>query len=205
MDNVQQTIISQYANSPTINALIEAWNQSIDPSSDIQNFYDLIWNVQTATGYGLDVWGRIVGVGRVLQVANTSYIGFAQQSPTVTTFGSGILYSGGATTGNYSLTDDAYRQLIMAKAAANITNGSITSINAILAILFSGRGACYVADSGNMTMTYVFEFVLTPVDVSVVVTSGILPRPAGVQISYRQTATGTTLDNDFYLDVSPMS
>ncbi len=33
---------------------------------------------------------------------------------------------------------------------------------------------------GNMTLTYVFEFVLTPIEIAIVVSSGVLPKPVGV-------------------------
>lgn len=64
MQNVEKTIISQYANSPIICALIERMNEWIDPRADIEQFYNMVFNVATAQGYGLDVWGRIVGIGR---------------------------------------------------------------------------------------------------------------------------------------------
>jgi hypothetical protein len=35
-----------------------------------------------------------------------------------------------------------------------------------------------------MTMTYVFKFVPTDVQVSIIQNSGVLPRPAGVGVSY---------------------
>ncbi len=40
----------------------------IDPTADLNAFYDLVWNVATAQGWGLDVWGRIVGVTRNLNI-----------------------------------------------------------------------------------------------------------------------------------------
>lgn len=76
MQDVQKTILSQYACSPTINALIAAWNQAFDPSAWINDWYDKIWNLDTAQGYGLDVWGRIVGVERVLKMTADSVLGF---------------------------------------------------------------------------------------------------------------------------------
>jgi hypothetical protein len=64
MRNVEQTIISQYGNSATITQLIQNMNDYIDPRADIDNFYSFIWNVDTAQGFGLDIWGRIVNVSR---------------------------------------------------------------------------------------------------------------------------------------------
>ncbi len=70
------TILSQYANSPTITQMLANIQQYLDPTGNIDDFYDDVWNIQTAQGYGLDVWGRIVGVNRILQVSNTAYFGF---------------------------------------------------------------------------------------------------------------------------------
>ncbi len=68
MINVERTVISQYGQSPTIRALIDSMNDSIDPRADLDAFYRAYWNVDTATGPGLDIWGRIVGVRRLLRV-----------------------------------------------------------------------------------------------------------------------------------------
>ena len=178
--NAWTTIISQYANSGIISQICENFAAYFDQTANMDNFYDTIMNVATAEGYGLDVWGRIVGVSRILTVTTGTYFGFEQQSPQIGTFGQGVFYSGGAPlTSNYSLTDDAFRTLIYAKALANICNGSIPAINQILLSLFPGQGKCYVTDGLNLTMTYTFDFVLTPVQAAIVA-SGILPRTSGV-------------------------
>lgn len=182
MQDVTQTIISQYGQSPTINALINAMNQWLDPSTDIDAFYNDIWNVDTATGIGLDIWGRIVGVGRVLQVATTGkFFGFDEATNvSADPFNTSPFYSGQQINSNFILGDDGFRVLILAKALANISNGSIPAINQILLSLFPGRGNCYIADGLNMTMTYTFTFPLTPVEAAIVSQSGILPRMTGV-------------------------
>ncbi|KAA1013040.1 DUF2612 domain-containing protein [Paraburkholderia panacisoli] len=188
MQNYEQTILSQFANSPTILSLIESFNDAVDPRANIDAFYENVWNIETASGYGLDVWGRVVGVSRVLQVSSGAWLGFeeAGDGAVDTPFNVAPFYNGTATTGNYALTDDAFRTLILAKAAANITNGSIPSINQILMILFGSSGACWCTDGQNMTMTYTFEFQLSPVQFAIVAQSGVLPRPAGVQVTIIQ-------------------
>jgi hypothetical protein len=182
MQNVDQTIISQYSTSPTINRLISNFNDYIDPSVDIDNFFNLVWNVDTAVGYGLDVWGRIVGVGRVLQVSSTpKFFGFNEASNvSADPFNTSPFYSGQQISSNFILADDGFRVLIFAKALANICDGSIPAINQILLTLFPGRGNCYIADGLNMSQTYTFLFHLTPVEAAIVSQSGILPRSTGV-------------------------
>ena len=181
------TIISQYANSPVLDALILSYNAAVDETENLENFYDMIWNLATAVGYGLDVWGRIVGVARVLRIpGNVDYFGFNEAAPSWSGFGQGGFYSGGGISTNYLLTDDQYRVLIFAKAAANISDGSIPTLNKILLGLFARRGVTYVVDGLDMSLTYTFKFVLTPVDLAIIQTSGVLPNPAGVVINIAQ-------------------
>ena len=176
------TVISQYANSPVILKLVENFATYVDPTANIDAFYKLIWDIDTAVGYGLDVWGRIVGVSRVLfiPVDGGDFFGFDEATDA---FGFGqtpFFQTGGVLTQNFALSDDAYRRLILATALANISDGSIPSINQILINLFNQYGNCYVVDNNDMTMTYTFGSQLSPVDFAIVTQSGVLPRPAGV-------------------------
>ncbi len=189
MQNVGTTVLSQYGNSATILALIDAINQWFDPMNLIDDWYDKLWNVATAQGYGLDVWGRIVGVQRVLNVAVGKYWGYAEATTlSADPYGQSPFYRGEPLTDNFALSDEAFRLLIMAKAAANITDGSIPSINAILMALFPGRGNAWIADGLDMTMTYTFAFnpPLTEVEQAIVQQSGVLPRSTGVTMFVSQ-------------------
>lgn len=176
------TVISQYANSPILTTLISNCFQYLDQTYNMDQFFDLIWNIDTAQGIGLDIWGRIVGVSRTLQVETGAYLGFEEPHDTVSQpFNQAPFYSGGTLTSNYLLSDDAYRTLILAKAFANICDGSIPAINQLLINLFPGRGNAYVTDEGGMEMTYTFNFTLSPVESAIVFNSGVLPKPVGVK------------------------
>lgn len=183
----QATVISQYQNSPTLLQLIANMETYIDPSANFDQFYSLMWNVLSAVGYGLDVWGRIVGVTRVVNVPSpTAFLGFEQAAPTVKPFGFGIWFNGAAAaTANFNLTDDAFRTLILAKALANICNGSIPAMNQILINLFTGKGYgnVYVTDGEDMTMTITFTNPPSEVDLAIISQSGVFPRPAGVLLT----------------------
>lgn len=185
MQNFPETIISQYANSPVLTQLVANFNACVDPNYLLQQFYDLLWNVDTAVGYGLDAIGRKVGINRVITIPAADFLGFEGPSgASGDSFNAGIFYSGQPTTVNYTMTDESYRQAILAKAAANITNGSIQAINAILMnILFPSRGNAYVIDNQDMTMVYHFSFPLEPFEIALVTTEGILPTPAAVFVT----------------------
>ena len=188
MDNVGQTILAQYSNSPTLLQLIENFNGYIDPTVNLDAFYDDMWNIYTANGYGLDVWGRIVGVTRVINVPTTvDFLGFEQAAPApIVPFDYGIFYNGSqAVTTNYNLTDDAFRTLILAKGLSNICNGSIPAMNQILINLFSGQGLgnVYVTDGLNMTMTITFTNAPSAVQLAIISQTGVFPRPCGVALT----------------------
>jgi len=164
-------------------------NAYIDPTANIQAFFDLVWNVDTAVGYGLDVWGRIVGVGRVLQLAAQDFLGLEDPTNIESSglpFNQAPFFHGQNTTGNYALLDGPFRALIFAKALANISDGTISSINQILINLFGQAGPLplagnsYVTDGEDMTMTYTFSSTLDPVSEAIVFQSGALPKPCGV-------------------------
>ncbi len=181
------TVQAQYANSPILTTLIQNMWEYIDPTQWFEEFWDEFMNLPTAYGAGLDVLGRLVGVGRVLQVAGAGYFGFEEALPGPLPFNVGVFFAGGGTTSNFVLADDPYRVLILAKALANISDGSMRSINAILSQLFPGRGNAYVTNGQDMSMTLSFEFTLTNIELAIIEQSGAIPIPVGVSFTVVQT------------------
>ena len=181
------SVISQYANSPILTGMILAFNAAVDQTENLDNFFDFVMNVETAQGYGLDCWGRIVVAPRTLAIATigpTEAFGFNEPGNDWVGFGQAPFTQGSSSaTTNVTLTDEQYRPLVLAKAATNIWDGSIPGLNSILLALYSGRGTPYVQDGLNMGMTYVFDFALTPLDNAVIQNSGVLPAPAGIVIN----------------------
>ena len=179
-----KTLISQYANSPILFQLIENLNTYFDQTEIGDALYDMFWNIDTAQGVWLDVWGRVVGVSRIIPIASGNYFGFEEAGSSVEGFNQLPFYNGQALTSNYAVSDKVFLILILAKAFANISDGSIPSINQLLLNLFPGRGRCYVVEGANMTMTYTFEFALSQGEQAIIVNSGGLPRPSGVHVNY---------------------
>jgi hypothetical protein len=193
--NYWQTILSQYANSPVLTDMIGSMNAALDPTQFFNDLYNDIWNINTAQGYGLDVWGRIVGVTRNLNIPSPvtgtffgfkeagSWLGFNQPGGG---FFSGSTGSGAQLTTSFTLQDPDFRTLIFAKAGANISNGSIPAVNNLLMNLFPGRGTVYVQDNQNMSVTYVFLFPLTTIELVILQQSGVLPTATGVVVNILQ-------------------
>lgn len=182
------TILSQFANSPVLIQLISNFFQYIDQTQNFDSFFDLMFNIDTAQGYGLDVWGRRVGVVRTLNISNASR-NFGFDEATVLSadpFNVSPFYTGAPITTNFELSDSAFRVLIFAKALANISDGSVKAINQLLLNLFPGRGNAYVVDGLDMTMEYAFAFTLTAVEQAILGQSGVLPKPVGVSATVVQ-------------------
>lgn len=154
------TIASQYANSPTIVQMVDNYHQPIDPSGDFQNFYDFVWNIDTAQGFGLDIWGRILGLQRQLTIV--PIFGFPNPA------------------GPYSMTDDQYRRALLVKALTNISDGSAPSINREMMLLSDGRGNAFVEPVANMVVRYTHFFPLEPYEHALVESKRWLGLPAGV-------------------------
>jgi hypothetical protein len=185
MLNIKDTIISQYANSPRMMTIIERMNEWLDPRSDIDAFYNMVWNVDTAKGFGLDVWGRIVDIGRTFEIpAGGLEFGFETGLSDFAPFDQAPFSTGDQVSNSFTLQDDAYRTLIMIKAMSNIIWATAPYINALLSKLFDGRGRCYYLTLGNMHARYVFEFELLPYERAILFQSNVLPHPSGVKLDF---------------------
>lgn len=193
MNSPMDTILAQYANSPTIVGLVESFNQCIDPSKDIDLVFSQIFDIDTAEGFGLDIWGRILGISRDIKY-KILWKTFGFRGSGLLPFNQGTFaHAGGSgTTTTFSTTDAFYRRMLIAKAMTNISDASIVSINAVLAYLFEGRGRVYAQDTGDMQIRYVFSFNLTSEDRALINTGDIIPRPAGVLVKVLRSIPAST-------------
>lgn len=177
----KKTLMSQYANSPRIVSLISGLWDSLDSTRMTDDFYRMVFNLHTAEGYGLDIWGRIVGVGREINAPDPEgeYFGFDEG---FYPFNERPFYAGSAGLNSWALTDGAYRELIFMKAISNIVYATAPNINQLLQYAFSGHS--YFLIHNNMTASYVFELYLSPFERHIVYNTDILPRPCGVLVDY---------------------
>jgi hypothetical protein len=165
MFDVENTIITQYQNSPRITALIKAMNEFIDPGESFDEFYYQAFNIETAIGWGLDNIGRIIGLSRVIVLEQKALL-------------DGEIY--------IMEDDEEYRNFLYLKAASNLTDCSIPSINGFLQWLFEDRGMIYVREKAPMVIEYVFKFELGMRERALLEASGLIPRPAGVGFGVKE-------------------
>ena len=135
-------IQSQYAASVRITELLQSCKDHILPDTDIALFYDKMFNIQTAEGYGLDVWGEIIGISRYIQ-------SYADPTATLT------------------LDDENYRRLLFVKAAANIMDSTLYSMNYILKKLYPDL-TCYVQLATSWRTDGDYTYNETPMEINFV-------------------------------------
>jgi hypothetical protein len=200
MSNYETTIIRQFDNSTILGELLAYSDQWLDLTQFTADFLANVWNISTAQGFGLDIWGRILGQSRYLLVSQTADNDFGfyvsadpsgaqpwkpwTQAPFYNGASSGDVY--------VALQDTYYRKLLLIKAAANIAQCNVPAINALMRSMFGDRGRCYCGYSLDQPMHigYHYEFLPTNVERSII-ESGIFPVPAGMtpQYIYADAAT----------------
>lgn len=188
----EDTILTQYASSQRLLSIIDTFNQSISIDEFTDSFIDDVWDLATNKSYGLDVWGKIVGISRYIRAEiDSSSFGFSESNSGdiyeyPSPFNDEPFYAGEQETETVRLGDDAYRTLILCKAFSNISTATIPEINKFLSMLFKGRGKAFSIDYGDMTMGIVCEFFLAPYEKAILENFDVLPIPSGVLAVTRQ-------------------
>jgi hypothetical protein len=162
LDNIRSrksyAIQSQYAASRRIAALCAGYQRRIDPHRDVDLFYANVFDIMTAAGWGLDNWGRILGIGRNIPTLDK--------------------------TGVITLADENYRLLLLYKAMANISPSTAKGQNDLLAFLVNTGVAAfpkaYVLHTDTMVIRWVFEDYLDDTQLAIFAAAGTLARGAGV-------------------------
>ncbi len=163
MDNTREmtseAIQSQYAASVRVLDLAEGFQLRLDPTEDIDLFYNKIFNILTAEGPGLDAWGVIVAMPRTIDDPDTGR--------------------------SITLDDEYYRLLLLYKAMANISPSDAHSLNSLLqSLVDTGIAAfprlAYVLEVDTMVIRWVFEDFLNDMQLLVFKAAGTLARGGGV-------------------------
>ena len=188
--NRENFIIWQYRTKPkalgTIRAIYKETYLTFQNTIQIAD----ILNIDTATGYALDLVGRHVGVSRVLPTAIAKeYFGWLEDDSALS-FGIGEFYRyGDALSALVVLNDNDYRFFIRAKITKNYQTGTIENI--VKSIQFVVGNHSNVIDIQNMTMNIIVNSdKLNSLTLYAISKMDILVRPIGVMYEY------TVLVND---------
>lgn len=187
----ENTILTQYSASTKLLNIINTFNQAVSLDDFTDEFIKRVWDLTTNETYGLDIWGKIVGISRyVTAPIDSDSFGYAEADDGAPDyplpFNDSPFYAGVQETTSVRLGDDAYRTLILCKAFSNISVATIPEINKFLRMLFSGRGRAYCVNYRDMTIGITFEFALAPYEVSILTNYEVVPVPSGVQLNISQ-------------------
>lgn len=166
--------ISQYANSESYTGLFNNLCYMFSNTQTISDWYDVVFNLNTAEGYGLDIWGKILNQGRQFSYNNNGTMEYVYLGGEQTI--DGITYSA-------EQMEKTYRLVLFLKALSNISGCTIASLNELLGFYFQDRGRVYVLEYGVMEIRYVFQFYVTKFE-KAIFTSSVMPKPTGVLISF---------------------
>lgn len=189
-DTWKETILTQYSASTRILGIIETFNQAVSLDEFTDKFIDEVRDVTTAGTFGLDIWGKIVGVSRyVIAPVEDEVFGFVEgdnNPPSEgypTPFNDAPFKGRYPSTRNLRLEDNAYRTLLMCKAFTNISIATIPEINRFLTMLFKERGRVFCVNQRNMQITFVAEFPLEQYEANILRDYNVSPVPSGVKLN----------------------
>ncbi|MDU5684155.1 MAG: DUF2612 domain-containing protein [Kluyvera cryocrescens] len=190
----KDTILTQYSASAKLLSIVDTFNQAVSLDDFTDEFITRVWDLTTCETYGLDVWGKIVGVSRYITAPiESSSFGFSEADDSdpdyPTPFNESPFFGGTQETTNVRLGNDAYRTLIFCKAFTNISIATIPEINRFLRMLFYQRGRAYCVNYRDMTMGMTFEFELAPYEESILTNYDVTPIPSGVLLNINQVVS----------------
>lgn len=177
------TVQSQYAASPRILALAAQYWQLLDPTPSADLMISKMIDPSTAEGYGLDVWGRIVGIKRALVPVGGDYLAFAPPANVANPDGNSWDNApfNPVNADGYA-SDAVYRVYVYVKAMLNIGNGSLADLNRYFSLLFPDSGI-KIIHSGTMIIRVLdFSVRLTAADILALRTLDWVPLGVGWQL-----------------------
>lgn len=147
-----------------------------------------VFDLRTANEFGLSVWAIILDVNISIQVVDLPPVNsnWGYGPDRINYFGSNY----GPSQGGIVLNPEDARLILRLRYYQLTTNGNVLSINAMLQDVFGELGVAYVVDNFDMTLHYQFLFVLSSSVVLAFQNLDILPRPAGVLLTFSFSDAG---------------
>lgn len=179
-----RALLWQYNEAANLQGLLEA--KSAWYTANQQQFwadwYNNVFNLETANQFGLHVWSIILGLPLYVNVPpypDKPTWGFASDD---VNFDNGNFTDSNGS--SYLLPLSTQRRALQLRYTQLISSGTVPEINRALKWIFGDVGASYLIDYHNMTQAYVFEFPVTYDLIYLFNNFDILPRPAGVRSGY---------------------
>lgn len=180
-----RALLWQYNDAERLQKLLELKQQWYDKNQSKfwKNWYNDVFNLDTANDFGLSVWSIILNIPLV---ANEGY-----DPVTRPTFGFGGFHKNfgrgnfAKTGGAIRLSTEQKRLVLKLRYYQLISRGTVPEINQFMRKLFANEGNVYVIDSLDMTFAiYIFTFTPSSQIQLILEKFDLLPRPAGVGVKY---------------------
>lgn len=180
-----QLIPSENASKPKFTAMVAAVAGCFADTTNALQSIESGFDLDAAAGAQLDSIGLWVGASRYVSTPLAG-IYFAFDTASLGWDQGAWMAPSDPAEGLQRLDDETYRTLIRAKISANHWDGTISSLAAILALIFTDPlTTTYVLDNQDMTMTVGMVGATPPAIKMALLTGGYLvPKPSGVHINY---------------------
>ncbi|HAM9432045.1 TPA: DUF2612 domain-containing protein, partial [Escherichia coli] len=75
----EDTILTQYSASKKLLSIIDTFNQAVSLDDFTEEFIKKVWDLTTCETFGLDMWGKIVGISRyIVAPIDSDSFGFSE-------------------------------------------------------------------------------------------------------------------------------
>jgi len=184
--NLLAAILWQYEDAEKLKALAiakQAWTTE-NQTGFWLGWYRDVFNVDTATAFGLSIWGRILNVRLGVDVAPQNKVAF----------GFGAVHKNFNAPSNFgvdsdktqNLTAEQQRLVIKLRYFQLTSRGTVPEINRFLNQLFGVQGGAFVIDPHDMSFA-IYQFGFNPDSQLRFILDefDLLPRPAGVGVKWQ--------------------
>jgi hypothetical protein len=181
--NLLQALLWQYNDAARLQSLLEQKQEwyNTEYSEFWEDWGRDVFDLRTANDFGLSVWAVILNIPLTITSGTVPSANLWGFGPFRKNFNRGNF---APSSSGIRLTTEQRRLVLRLRYFQLVTRGAIPEINAFLKYVFASFGIVYALDGLNMSMDYVFTFQPPSQLRFVLETYDILPRPAGVGVSY---------------------
>ena len=186
--NLLRASLWQYNDATNLQGLLNAKNTWYleNQTQFWNNWYNDVFNLQTANDFGIKVWGEILGLKLYVNPTTATGDVFGFDGSDGFNFDNGILtdYS------SYELPLEIKRIALQLRYFQLVSSGTVPETNRMLKYVFRNYGNAFLYDYGAMKQLYIFNFPVI-FDLQYLFNNyDILPRPAGVKSNWYDNTIG---------------
>ena len=177
--DLEESVTWQYSAAPNLSQLIYYKNNFQRYCKDfLVSWYGYVFNLPTATYFGLIIWSMILSHTNYVQLSamiGTKSFGFGEHHKNF--FESNFALSNFI----YRLEPLELKQVLTAQCYNLQSNGSLYDLNHIVNLVFPNHGAYIEVDYSTRSIIYHFPEPLSDAELSIAIYSNVLQVPVGTK------------------------